>query len=132
MRYMGLRQFRSSRSMFAADSGSALQLFGEGAFFQPYFPLQQMDDLAAESWLIGTTNQIVTQQKECKYDLMVNVRTSFIRRKPSLIRQIETMTFEFSDPKIERMVALTPADRKWMDDVVRTVEESWEVVSALA
>lgn len=39
------------------------------------------------------------------------------------------MAFEFSDPKIERMVALTPADRKWMDDVVRTVEESWEVVS---
>lgn len=32
-----------------------------------------MDDLAAEAWLIGTTNQIVTQQKECKYDLMVNV-----------------------------------------------------------
>lgn len=39
------------------------------------------------------------------------------------------MAFEFADPKIERMVALSPADRKWMDDVVRTVEETWDVVS---
>lgn len=62
--------------ILVADPEPALQLFGEGAFFQPYFPLQQMDDLAAESWLIGTTNQIVTQQKECKYDLMVNVSDS--------------------------------------------------------
>ena len=45
--------------------------------------------------------------------------------------QIETMTFEFPDPKVERLVALTPSDRKWMDDVVRTVEESWTLVRML-
>jgi hypothetical protein len=39
------------------------------------------------------------------------------------------MTFDFADPKLEKMVALTPADRRWMDDVVRTVEESWTSVS---
>jgi hypothetical protein len=38
------------------------------------------------------------------------------------------MTFEFTDPKIDRMVALTPSDRRWMDDVVKTVEETWDVV----
>jgi len=32
-----------------------------------------MDLLASRSWLAGTTNQIVTQQKECAYDLLVNV-----------------------------------------------------------
>ena len=42
--------------------------------------------------------------------------------------QIENMTFEFRDPKIERLVSLTPADRKWMDDVVRTVEETFVLV----
>jgi hypothetical protein len=41
--------------------------------FQPYLPLQQMDMLQAHSWLVGTTNQIVTQQRDCKYDLLVNV-----------------------------------------------------------
>jgi hypothetical protein len=43
--------------------------------------------------------------------------------------QIENVSFDFADPKLERLVALTAADRKWMDDVVRTVEETWEQVS---
>ncbi len=42
--------------------------------------------------------------------------------------QIESETFEFPDPKVERLVSLTPADRKWMDDVVQTIEESWTSV----
>lgn len=54
---------------------AALQLFTKDAFFQPYLPLQQVEELSASSWLVGTTNQIVTQQKDCKYDLLVNVRT---------------------------------------------------------
>jgi hypothetical protein len=51
----------------------ALHLFGQDAFFQPYLPLQQVDTLKTKSWLAGTTNQIVTQQRDCKYDLLVNV-----------------------------------------------------------
>lgn len=42
--------------------------------------------------------------------------------------QIESMTFDFPDPKVERLVALTASDRKWMDDVVRTVEETYTLV----
>lgn len=52
---------------------TALHLFGKDAFFQPYLPLQQIEMLHAPSWLAGTTNQIVTQQKDCKYDVLVNV-----------------------------------------------------------
>jgi hypothetical protein len=37
------------------------------------------------------------------------------------------MTFEFPDYKVERLVALTAADRKWMDDIVKTVEDSWNL-----
>lgn len=29
------------------------------------------------------------------------------------------------DPIVERLVALTPADRKWMDDILHDVTESW-------
>nr|ODN81349.1 hypothetical protein L203_05604 [Cryptococcus depauperatus CBS 7841] len=100
----------SDRSSLLRYMGLPLRIFGKEAFFQPYMPLQQMDMLQAQSWLVGTTNQIVTQQKEHKYDLLVN---------------IDNNTFAFSDSKLERIVALTPADRKWMDDVVQTVEESW-------
>ncbi|KAK8853450.1 hypothetical protein IAR55_004157 [Kwoniella newhampshirensis] len=101
----------SDRSSLLRYMGLPLNVFGKDAFFQPYMPLQQMDLLQAKSWLVGTTNQIVTQQKDCKYDLLVN---------------IDTNVFEFADSKVERMVSLTPADRRWMDEVVRTVEETYE------
>lgn len=39
--------------------------------------------------------------------------------------QIEANAFEFRDPKLERSAGLTPADRKWMDDIVKDVNESW-------
>ncbi|KAI0341521.1 hypothetical protein BDW22DRAFT_1359113 [Trametopsis cervina] len=90
--------------------GLPLDLFGKDAFFQPYLPLQQLDMLKdTKSWLCGSTNSIVTQQKEV--DLLINV---------------ETGMFEFRDPKLERSAGLTPADRKWMDDVVKDVNDSWE------
>lgn len=116
--------------------------FEQDAFFQPYMPLQQIDLLSKPSYLcgkshhirlnlwllslfpipsyycpllipslcpLGTTNSILTHQRS-SIDLIINV---------------ETNTFEFLDPVVERLVSLTPADRKWMDDVVNDVEESW-------
>lgn len=55
------------------------------AFFQPYLPLQQLDMLKDTGcWLCGSTNSIVTQQKEI--DLLVNVRKrSKLRSRPSLL-----------------------------------------------
>lgn len=68
--------------------------------------------LAARSWLVGTTNQIVTQQRDCTYDLLVN---------------IDENTFTFSDPKLERVVGLTAADRTWMNEMVRVVEDTYKL-----
>ena len=54
--------------------GLPLDVFGKDAFFQPYLPLQQVDIIKdTRSWLCGSTNSIVTQQKEI--DLLVNVCT---------------------------------------------------------
>ena len=44
---------------------------------------------------------------------------------PVWIIQIETNTFEFRNPTLERLIALTPADRKWMDEIVKDVNDSW-------
>jgi hypothetical protein len=41
-------------------------------------------------------------------------------------RQVETGAFEFRDPKLERVAGLTPADRKWMEDVVNDVNECFD------
>ena len=52
--------------------GLPLDLFGKDAFFQPYLPLQQVDLIKeTRSYVCGTTNSIVTQQKDI--DLLVNV-----------------------------------------------------------
>ena len=37
----------------------------------------------------------------------------------------DTGVFDFWDPKLERSAGLTPADRKWMDDILTDVNESW-------
>ncbi|KAG8214506.1 transport protein Avl9-domain-containing protein [Butyriboletus roseoflavus] len=100
----------SDRKSMLAYIGLPLDLFGKDAFFQPYLPLQQLDLLKdSRSWLCGSTNTIVTQQKEI--DLLVNT---------------ETATLEFRNPRLERLVALTPADRKWVDEIVREVNDSWD------
>ncbi|CAL1712096.1 unnamed protein product [Somion occarium] len=99
----------SDHKSMRAFVGLPLELFGKDAFFQPYLPLQQMDLLKdTKSWLCGCTNSIVAQQKEV--DLLIN---------------IEANTFEFRDPRLERSAGLTAADRKWMDDIVKDVNDGW-------
>lgn len=54
--------------------GLPLHIFGKGAFFQPYLPLQQIDYLQkTDSFLVGTTNSIFQQQRDCPIDVIVNV-----------------------------------------------------------
>ncbi|KAJ7222306.1 hypothetical protein GGX14DRAFT_663200 [Mycena pura] len=61
-----------------------------------------------KSWLCGNTNSTVTQRKEI--DLFVNTETGVLEfRDP-----------EFRDPKLERLIALTPADRKWISSRTST------------
>lgn len=99
----------SDKKSMMAYTGLPLDIFGRDAFFQPYLPLQQLDVAAgAKSWLCGSTNSIVTARKEI--DLLVNT---------------ETGVLEFRDPKLERSAGLTPADRKWMDDIVTDVNDGW-------
>ncbi|KAF9220929.1 hypothetical protein BS17DRAFT_786226 [Gyrodon lividus] len=100
----------SDRKSMLAYIGLPLDLFGKDAFFQPYLPLQQLDLLSdSQSWLCGSTNTIVTQQKDI--DLLINT---------------ETATLEFRNPRLERLAALTPADRKWVDEIVRDVNDAWD------
>ncbi|KIJ64419.1 hypothetical protein HYDPIDRAFT_111733 [Hydnomerulius pinastri MD-312] len=105
----------SDRKSMLAYIGLPLDLFGKDSFFQPYLPLQQLDLLKdSQSWLCGSTNTIVTQQKEI--DLLINT---------------ETATLEFRNPRLERLAALTAADRKWMDEIVRDVNDAWDETDPL-
>ncbi|TFK62572.1 hypothetical protein BDN72DRAFT_903122 [Pluteus cervinus] len=100
----------SDRKSMMAFTGFPLDIFGKDSFFQPYLPLQQMDTLKeTPSWLCGSTNSIVTSQKEI--DLLVD---------------IELGSIEFRNPDVERAAGLTAADRKWMDEIVLDVNATWD------
>lgn len=100
----------SDRKSMMAYMGLPLDIFGKDAFFQPYLPLQQLDLLNdSQGWLCGSTNTLVTQQKEI--ELLINT---------------ETATLEFRNPRLERLMGLTAADRKWMDEIVRDVNDVWD------
>ncbi|GAA5992444.1 hypothetical protein JCM5350_001593 [Sporobolomyces pararoseus] len=91
--------------------GLPLELFGEQSFFQPYLPLQQIELLEiSKSYLVGTTNSIIQQQRGCNIDVVVN---------------LDTTSLQILNPLITPLITLTPADRKWMDELVTTVDQSY-------
>ncbi|KAJ3008903.1 UNVERIFIED_CONTAM: late secretory pathway protein avl9 [Siphonaria sp. JEL0065] len=84
--------------------GLPLRIFGEGAFFQPYIPLQQVDVLMApetKSFLVGTSNSIFLHNKTAKIDAIVNC---------------EKGTIEVIDPVLMQAMSLTSADKRFIDD----------------
>ncbi|KAJ3416688.1 late secretory pathway protein avl9 [Chytridiales sp. JEL 0842] len=80
-----------------------LKIFGEGAFFQPYIPLQQIDVLMnpeTKSFMVGTSNSIFTHHKACHIDVVVNVDTGIL---------------EIADSALNSALSLTSADKRFMD-----------------
>ncbi|GAA5856609.1 hypothetical protein JCM8547_005889 [Rhodosporidiobolus lusitaniae] len=100
----------SDRRSLIRYLGLPLDVFGANSFFQPYLPLQQIDLLKTRSFLVGTTNSIFQQQRDCHIDVIVN---------------IDSATLEILNPKLTPLVTLTAADRKWMDELVTLVDQSW-------
>ena len=62
---------------------SNLNSFGKGGMFGPYTPLQQLDVLAdkgTKSYIVGSTNSLLLQQKDRYSDVLINVRGTLPRR----------------------------------------------------
>ncbi|KAG0211737.1 late secretory pathway protein avl9 [Mortierella sp. GBA30] len=92
--------------------GLPLHIFGEGSFFQPYLPLQQIDILQhprTRSYIIGTTNAIFLHNRDCATDVIVNS---------------EPGTIEFLQDSLSNVLSLTSADRRWMDEIIAAVNDS--------
>jgi len=56
--------------------GMPLQIFGKGSLFGPYTPLQQLDilaDVGTKSYVVGSTNSLLLQQKDRYSDILINV-----------------------------------------------------------
>ena len=66
----------SSHFLFAQDPVLTGNSFGKGGMFGPYTPLQQLDVLAdkgTKSYIVGSTNSLLLQQKDRYSDVLINV-----------------------------------------------------------
>ena len=104
----------SDRSSLLAYMGIPLQIFGKGSIFGPYTPLQQLDtltDLGTKSYLMGSTNSLLLQQKERYCDLLVNLDENSVSVISLALRGA---------------AALSTADRRWIDFLTQAVNDTWD------
>ncbi|CAK1361428.1 Late secretory pathway protein AVL9 [Cercospora beticola] len=104
----------SNRASLLAYIGLPLQLFGKGSMFGPYTPLQQLDmitDANTQSYVVGSTNSLLLQQKDKYCDLLVN---------------LDEDTAQVLNPALKNALTLTTADRRWVDFLTQSVNETWD------
>ena len=87
----------------------------QGSFFGPYTPLQQLDILAdydTKSYVVGSTNSLLLQQKERYSDVLINLH--------------ESNSINVTSPSLRAALALSAADRRWIDLLTQTVLDTWD------
>ncbi|KAE8360514.1 transport protein Avl9-domain-containing protein [Aspergillus caelatus] len=104
----------SDRSSLLAYMGLPLQIFGKGSMFGPYTPLQQLDLLAddgTKSYVVGSTNSILLQQKDRYSDILIN---------------LDEDTINITPPSLRNALALSVADRRWIDLLTQIINDTWD------
>lgn len=104
----------SNRSSLLQFMGLPLQIFGKGAIFGPYTPLQQLDllaDVGTKSYLVGSTNSLLLQQRDRYSDILIN---------------LDEVTVNITSPSLKSALALTAADRRWIDSLTQQINETWD------
>ncbi|KAI9054980.1 hypothetical protein LZ554_002123 [Drepanopeziza brunnea f. sp. 'monogermtubi'] len=104
----------SDRSSLLSYMGLPLQIFGKGSLFGPYTPLQQLDILAdygTKSYIVGSTNSLLLQQKDRYSDILINLDSS---------------TINISSSSLRSALVLSVADRRWIDFITQSVNDTWD------
>ncbi|ORY01139.1 hypothetical protein K493DRAFT_312539 [Basidiobolus meristosporus CBS 931.73] len=106
--------FSDERQVFFEKMALPLDIFNEGSFFQPYFPLQQLDIIETDetrSFLIGTSNAVLKMLHRNVIDVVVD---------------IEKGSISFNDQDIAEMVELTSSDKRFMDEIIQSVNHTYD------
>ncbi|KAH8804785.1 transport protein Avl9-domain-containing protein [Xylogone sp. PMI_703] len=104
----------SERSSLLAYMGLPLQIFGKGSLYGPYTPLQQLDILAdygTKSYIVGSTNSLLLQQKDRYSDILIN---------------LDEKTINITSTSLRSALALSVPDRRWIDFITQSVNETWD------
>lgn len=104
----------SDRGSLLAYMGLPLQIFGKGSMFGPYTPLQLLDLLAddgTKSYVVGSTNSLLLQQKDRYSDILIN---------------LDEDSIVINHPSLRNALALSAADRRWIDLLTQIVNDTWD------
>lgn len=102
----------SDRKSLLTYMGLPLQPFAKGGMFNPYVPLQQIDELKAPEtkyFLVGSTNTLLIESSLA--DLVVHMDNDSV---------------EICTSTLKNSLSLSPSDKKWMDSVVSSVVDTWD------
>ncbi|KAI1488372.1 transport protein Avl9-domain-containing protein [Biscogniauxia mediterranea] len=104
----------SDRNSLLAYMGLPLQIFGKGSLFGPYTPLQQLDilaDFGTKSYIVGSTNSLLLQQKDRYSDILIN---------------LDEDTINITSTSLRTALALSHSDRRWIDFITQEVNDTWD------
>nr|XP_036588281.1 lalv9 family protein [Colletotrichum truncatum]KAF6799654.1 lalv9 family protein [Colletotrichum truncatum] len=104
----------SDRNSLLTYMGLPLQIFGKGSLFGPYTPLQQLDilaDFGTKSYIVGSTNSLLLQQKDRYSDILIN---------------LDEHTVNVTSTSLRNALTLSAADRRWIDYLTQEVNDTWD------
>ncbi|KAI9825051.1 MAG: late secretory pathway protein avl9 [Thelocarpon impressellum] len=104
----------SERNSLLSYMGLPLQIFGKGSLFGPYTPLQQLDVLADQktrSYVVGSTNSLLLQQRDRYSDILIN---------------LDDESIQITSTSLRAVLALSVPDRRWIDFVTQSVLDTWD------
>lgn len=104
----------SDRNSLLSYMGLPLQIFGRGSLFGPYTPLQQLDilaDFGTKSYIVGSTNSLLLQQKDRYSDILIN---------------LDETSINITSTSLRAALNLTVADRRWIDFITQSVHDTWD------
>ncbi|KAK3324741.1 transport protein Avl9-domain-containing protein [Cercophora scortea] len=104
----------SDRSSLLSYMGLPLQIFGKGSLFGPYTPLQQLDvlaDFGTKSYIVGSTNSLLLQQRDRYSDILIN---------------LDDDTINITSSSLKAALQLSVADRRWIDFITQNVNDTWD------
>jgi hypothetical protein len=86
----------------------------QGSLFGPYTPLQQLDilaDFGTKSYIVGSTNSLLLQQKDRYSDILIN---------------LDEGTINVTSPSLKAALQLSTPDRRWIDFITQNVNDTWD------
>ena len=86
----------------------------QGSLFGPYTPLQQLDvlaDVGTKSYVVGSTNSLLLQQRDRYSDILIN---------------LDEKTVNITSSSLRTALQLSASDRRWIDFITQEVNDTWD------